>query len=83
MSNMTIHDVPEELRSWIREKARTHHQSISQEILGLLATMQPGLESSDSFVVKLARIEELCRHCADASFLDAVTSEELAAEHRE
>jgi plasmid stability protein len=70
MSNMTIHDVPDELRVWIREKARSHHQSISQEILELLESMQGWHASGETFAAKLARIEELCRRCADASFLD-------------
>ena len=71
MSDMTIHDVPDDLRVWIREKARSHHQSVSRELLELLASMHSGLEGGESFVAKLARIEELCRHCADASWLDA------------
>jgi plasmid stability protein len=70
MSNVTIHDVPDELRVWIREKARSHHQSVSREILELLESIHGAQQGGDSFVAKLARIEELCRHCADASWLD-------------
>lgn len=71
MSNVTIHDVPDDLRVWIREKARSHHQSVSREILDLLESMQGGPGGGEAFVAKLARIEALCRHCADASWLDA------------
>lgn len=70
MSNVTIHDVPDDLRVWIREKARSHHQSVSREILELLESMHAGQEDGESFGAKLARIEELCRQCADASFLE-------------
>ncbi len=70
MSNMTIHDVPDDIRVWIREKARLHHQSVSREILELLESMHAGPEDAESIGAKLARIEELCRHCADVSFLD-------------
>jgi len=36
MATMTLREVPNELHSWLRQQAETHHRSVNKEVISVL-----------------------------------------------
>jgi plasmid stability protein len=79
MAALTIRDVPETLRAWLKRQAQEHRRSVNQEVIALLE----GLHGGDSAPVsqnpedKVAAIMAISRRCAALLVQDRRSEDEI------
>ena len=55
MPNVTLRDVPDDLHSWLKQRAASHHRSVNKEVIALLE----GVRGSGGLPPRRASAEEI------------------------
>lgn len=77
MATMTLRDVPEDLRTWIKDQADAHHRSINKEVIVLLESLRAGGQPAGDRAGRFDRLMAISRHCAALPVLDSRSAEEI------
>ena len=79
MANLTLRDVPESLRGWLKQQAKRHRRSVNKEVIELLEGVRHGspVPASENPEIKKAAIMNISRHCAALPVLDARPEEDI------
>ena len=70
MPTMTLRDLPEDLRDWLKRQAEAHHRSVNKEVIALLESLRSRPERALTQEERRARIEEISRRSAALPVLD-------------
>lgn len=77
MPTMTLRDLPEDLRDWLKRQAEAHHRSVNKEVIALLESLRSRPERALTQEEKRARIEEISRRSAALPVLDKRSEDEI------
>jgi len=79
MATMTLREVPDELHSWLRQQAETHHRSVNKEVIVLLEKLRekPDEPVELSAEERFAAMLEISRRCAALPELDPRSADEI------
>lgn len=77
MPTMTLRDLPEDLRDWLKRQAEAHHRSVNKEVIALLESLRSRPERALTQEEKRARIEGISRRSAALPVLDKRSEDEI------
>ena len=76
MPNVTLRDVPDDLHSWLKQRAASHHRSVNKEVIALLENVRGG-GSSPPRPASAEEIMEIGRRAAALPLRDRRSEDEI------
>jgi antitoxin VapB len=77
MPTVTLRDLPEDLRDWLKCQAEAHHRSVNKEVIALLESLRSRPQRALTQEEKRAQIEEISRHSAALPVLDKRSEDDI------
>ena len=79
MATMTVREVPDELHSWLKQRAEMHHRSMNKEVIALLEKLRGKPEEIAELTTeeRFAAMMAISRRCAALPELDPRGADEI------